>query len=245
MHYRWHWGVFLQRTPDGNATYLAWLWLGLKWTVVLSLSAWIVALIVGTILGVLRTVPNRWLSGLAAAYVAVFRNIPLLVQLFIWYFVMPELVPVRMGDWFKQLNPILQGFVASWLCLGLFTAARITEQVRAGIEALSRGQKGAGLAMGLSLPQTYRYVLVPMAFRIILPPLTSEFLNTIKNSAVATTIGFIELSRQAQQLVDYTAQPYEAFIAVTLLYLAINAVVMVFMHWLEGRSRVPGFMVAK
>jgi len=245
MHYRWHWGVFFQHTPDGSSTYLTWLWIGLKWTVILSLSAWAVALVVGTILGVFRTVPNRWLRAVGTVYVAVFRNIPLLVQLFIWYFVIPELVPARLGDWFKQLNPTLQAFVAAWLCLGLFTAARITEQVRAGIQSLSRGQKAAGLAMGLSLSQTYRYVLVPMAFRIILPPLTSEFLNTIKNSAVATTIGFIELSRQAQQLVDYTAQPYEAFIAVTMLYLVINGIVMAFMHWVEGRARVPGFIVAK
>lgn len=245
MHYHWNWLVFLNRVPSGETTYLGWLLVGLQWTVALSLCSWITALIVGTPLGVMRTMPNRWLSGIAAAYVAIFRNIPLLVQLFIWYFVIPELVPVKLGDWFKQLNPLLQEFVAAWLCLGLFTAARITEQVRAGINSLGRGQKGAGLAMGFTLQQTYNYVLLPMAFRIVLPPLTSEFLNTIKNSAIATTIGFIELSRQAQQLVDYTAQPYEAFIAVTLLYLLINGIVMLFMHWLEGRTRVPGFMVAK
>ena len=99
--------------------------------------------------------------------------------------------------------------------------------------------------MGLSLPQTYNSVLLPMAYRIILPPLTSEFLNCIKNSAIATTIGLVELSRQAQQLVDFTAQPYEAFIAVTLLYLVVNFIVMMFMRWIEARTRVPGFMVAK
>jgi glutamate/aspartate transport system permease protein len=99
--------------------------------------------------------------------------------------------------------------------------------------------------MGLSLPQVYRHVLLPMAFRIILPPLTSEFLNTIKNSAVATTVGLVELSRQAQQLVDYTAQPYEAFIAVTVLYVVLNGLVMFSMHVLERRTRVPGYMVAR
>lgn len=245
MHYHWNWSIFLQPVPSGETTYLGWLLVGLQWTVALSLCSWCTALIVGTPLGVMRTLPNRFLSGLAAAYVAVFRNIPLLVQLFIWYFVIPELVPVKTGDWFKQLNPVLQEFVAAWLCLGLFTSARIVEQVRAGIESLGRGQRGAGLAMGLTLGQTYRHVLLPMGFRIILPPLTSEFLNCIKNSAVATTIGFVELSRQAQQLVDYTAQPYEAFISVTALYLVVNAIVMYFMRWIERRTRVPGFMVAK
>ena len=193
----------------------------------------------------MRTAPNRWLQRIAGVYVAIFRNIPLLVQLFMWYFVIPELVPERWGDAFKQMNPVVQEFIASWLCLGLFTAARITEQVRAGINSLGRGQKNAGLAMGFTLPQTYHNVLLPMAYRIILPPLTSEFLNCIKNSAVATTIGFIELSRQAQQLVDYTAQPYEAFIVVTLLYLIVNMIVMAGMRWIEQRTRVPGFMVAK
>jgi glutamate/aspartate transport system permease protein len=204
-----------------------------------------VALVIGTILGVLRTVPSRWLSGFATGYVELFRNVPLLVQLFTWYFVLPELLPKGPGDAFKQMNPLAQQFIAAWLCLALFTAARVTEQVRAGINSLAGGQKNAGFALGFSLPQTYRYVLLPMAFRIIVPPLTSEFLNIFKNSAVATTIGFIELSRQAQQLVDYTAQPYEAFIAVTVLYLAINVVVMQFMRWLEKRTRVPGYLVAR
>ena len=243
--YNWNWSVFLSPTPDGSSTYLAWLFLGFKWTVALSLSSWVIALVLGSLLGVLRTVPNKLLAGLAAAYVEVFRNIPLLVQLFIWYFVLPELLPASLGDAFKQMNPLGQQFIAAMVCLGTFTAARVCEQVRSGIGSLARGQKNAGLAMGLDLPQTYRFVLLPMAFRIIIPPLTSEFLNIFKNSAVASTIGLIELSRQAQQLVDYTAQPYEAFIAVTVLYFVLNFAIMFFMRWVEGRTRVPGFIGGK
>jgi glutamate/aspartate transport system permease protein len=245
MNYQWHWEIFFQQVPSGETTYFGWLMLGLKWTVILSLTAWVIALIVGSLVGVLRTVPNKWLSRLATAYVEVFRNIPLLVQLFIWYFVLPELLPKSWGDTFKQMHPLAQQYIAALICLGLFTAARVAEQVRAGIGSLARGQKNAGLAMGLTLPQTYRYVLLPMAYRIIVPPLTSEFLNIFKNSAVATTIGFIELSRQAQQLVDFTAQPYESFIAVTLLYVVINVIVMLAMRWVEGRTRVPGFIGSK
>jgi len=245
MAYNWNWEVFLQPSATGEGTYLTWLLEGLKWTVTLSLTAWVIALVVGSIIGVLRTVPNRWLGLLAAVYVEVFRNVPLLVQLFIWYFVLPELLPGAMGDAFKQMNPLAQQFVSALVCLGLFTAARVAEQVRSGINSLPRGQKNAGLAMGFTLPQVYRFVLVPMAYRIILPPLTSEFLNIFKNSAVATTIGLIELSRQAQQLVDFTAQPYEAFIAVTLLYLMINVIVMFLMRRLEQKVRVPGFVGGK
>jgi glutamate/aspartate transport system permease protein len=245
MAYNWNWEVFLQPSATGEGTYLSWLLEGLKWTVTLSLSAWVIALIIGSIIGVLRTVPNRWLGLLAATYVEVFRNVPLLVQLFIWYFVLPELLPRGMGDAFKQMNPLAQQFVSALVCLGLFTAARVAEQVRSGINSLPRGQKNAGLAMGFTLPQVYRHVLLPMAYRIIVPPLTSEFLNIFKNSAVATTIGLIELSRQAQQLVDFTAQPYEAFIAVTLLYLLINVAVMFLMRQVEQKVRVPGFIGGK
>ena len=195
MAYNWNWQVFFQPSATGEGTYLTWLLEGLKWTVTLSLSAWVIALVVGSIIGVLRTVPNRWLGLLAAAYVEVFRNIPLLVQLFIWYFVLPELLPAEMGNAFKQMNPLAQQFVSALVCLGLFTAARVAEQVRSGINSLPRGQKNAGLAMGFTLPQVYRHVLLPMAYRIIVPPLTSEFLNIFKNSAVATTIGLIELFR--------------------------------------------------
>ncbi len=242
MNYNWNWSVFLTPVPSGETTYLGWLFTGLQWTVALSLSAWVIALVVGSVVGVLRTVPNRWLSGFAAVYVECFRNVPLLVQLFSWYFVLPELLPPALGNAYKQSDPLLQQFLAAMLCLGLFTAARVAEQVRAGIESLPRGQKNAGLAMGFTLAQVYRHVLLPMAFRIIVPPLTSEFLNIFKNSAVATTIGLIELSRQAQQLVDYTAQPYEAFIAVTLLYVCINVTVMFLMRRLEEKVRVPGFI---
>ena len=240
MNYHWNWGVFLQETPSGAATYLDWLLAGLQMTVMLSLSGWVIALLLGSLLGILRTVPSRALRGFATGYVEVFRNIPLLVQLFIWYFVFPEILPG--GDAFKQLHPVLQQFLAGTACLAFFTSARICEQVRAGIESLPRGQKSAALALGLTLPQVYRHVLLPMAFRIIVPPLTSEFLNIFKNSAVVSTIGLLELAAQGRQLVDYTAQAYESFIAVTLLYIAINIVVMFLMRHLEKRTRIPGFI---
>lgn len=245
MSYHWNWAVFLSPAPSGDATYLGWMLSGLKMTVTLSLSAWVMALILGSIMGVLRTVPNRWLSGFATAYVELFRNIPLLVQLFIWYFVLPELLPTGMGNSFKQMDPTLQQFLSAMICLGFFTSARICEQVRAGIGSLPPGQKNAGLAMGFTLPQTYRHVLVPMAFRLIVPPLTSEFLNIFKNSAVCSTIGLLELAAQGRQLVDYTAQSYESFIAVTLLYLLINVVVMLVARQVEERTRVPGYIGGK
>ncbi|CAM2147197.1 glutamate/aspartate ABC transporter membrane subunit GltJ [Pararobbsia alpina] len=245
--HHWNWAIFLAPVSTGEpTTYLGWLISGFWNTVIVSLISWIIALAVGTLMGVLRTVPNRFLSGVGTTYVAIFRNIPLIVQFFIWYFVIPELLPRAAGDWFKQgLSPIAQFYVSSILCLSLFTAARVCEQVRSGINALPRGQRAAGLAMGFTLPQTYRFVLLPVALRIIVPPLTSEFLNIFKNSAVASTIGLLELSAQARQLVDYTAQTYESFIAVTLAYALINVIVMLFMRWVDKKTRLPGYVGGK
>jgi His/Glu/Gln/Arg/opine family amino acid ABC transporter permease subunit len=152
-------------------------------------------------------------------------------------------VAFGLGDAFKQeLDPLTQQFVSAMVCLAFFTSARVCEQVRSGINALPRGQKNAGLALGFTLPQTYRHVLLPMAFRLVVPPLTSEFLNIFKNSAVCSTIGLLELAAQGRQLVDYTAQPYESFIAVTVLYLLINVVVMTLMRVVENKTRVPGYL---
>src|SRR5689334_10426214 len=167
---------------------------GLEVTAALSLTSWLIALAIGTLMGVLRTVPSRALNFVAAAYVELFRNVPLLVQLFGWYYVVPELMPVRLSSWVKGLNPFVFSFFSATACLSLFTGARVTEQVRAGIESLSRGQKSAALALGLNLRQAYRHVLLPLAFRIIIPPLTSEFLNIFKNSAVASTVSLLELA---------------------------------------------------
>ena len=126
-----------------------------------------------------------------------------------------------------------------------FTSARIAEQVRAGIQALPRGQRYAGMAVGFTTAQTYRYVILPMAFRIILPPLTSEFLNTIKNTAVAITIGLIELTGEARSMQEFSFQVFEAFTAATVLYLLINIVVVTAMRLLERGLAVPGYISGK
>jgi glutamate/aspartate transport system permease protein len=246
MAYHWNWGVFLSPVSTGEpTTYLGWIISGFAVTIELSLAAWVIALALGTLMGVLRTVPNKILSGFATGYVALFRNIPLIVQFFIWVWVVPELLPPGMGDALKHMSPPVFAFIASVICLGLFTSARVCEQVRSGLQSLARGQRAAGLALGLTLPQTYRHVLLPTAMRIIVPPLTSEFLNIFKNSAVASTIGLFELSAQARQLVDYTSQAYESFIAVTAAYFLINIVIMAFMRWVEQKARLPGYIGGK
>jgi glutamate/aspartate transport system permease protein len=173
--------------------------------------------------------------------VELFRNVPLLVQMFLWFFVFPELLPPKLSLWVKQEMPAKE-FITATICLGLFTSARIAEQVRAGIQSLPRGQKYAGLAMGFTLPQTYRYVLLPMAIRIIIPPLTSEFMNVFKNSSVAFAIGVLELTFQARQMQEDSEQGIETYLAVTLLYFVCAFVTNRAMSWIEKRMRVPGFI---
>jgi glutamate/aspartate transport system permease protein len=241
MGYDWHWRVFLEPAP-GHERYIDWVLSGLKITLTLGLSAWAIALVLGAVLGVMRTLPNKALSTFATAYVELFRNVPLIVQLFIWYFVGPELLPF--GDALKRIDPVAQQYLAAMLCLGTYTAARVCEQVRGGLLSLPRGQRLAAQALGLTLPQAYRHVLLPMALRIIVPPLTSEFLSIFKNSAVASTVGLLDLAAQGRQLVDYTSRPYESFIAITLMYILVNAVVMLLMRMVETRARVPGYIGA-
>ncbi|MGA2288383.1 amino acid ABC transporter permease, partial [Bradyrhizobium sp.] len=231
MNYHWNWHIFFEPAPDGTGTYLDMLLSGLVLTVETAIFAWIIALVFGSIVGVLRTLPSKTASWAGFAYVEFFRNMPLLVQLFLWFFVLPELLPRAWGLWLKQM-PHAPFYTAS-VGIGLFMSARVAEQLRAGIGSLPRGQRLAATALGLTTAQTYRWVLLPMAFRIIMPPLTSEFLNTIKNTSVAITIGLIELTGEARAVQEFSFQVFEAFTAATILYLLINIVVVAAMRWLE------------
>lgn len=230
----WDWQVYLQDPGGKDPTYLQWMLSAWGWTISVALSALLVALVVGSLIGILRTLPNSpgWVR-FGNAWVELFRNIPLLVQIFLWYHVLPALVPAFKG---------LPSLVLVVMGLGLFTSARIAEQVKAGIQSLPRGQRYAGLALGLTLPQTYRYVLLPMAFRIVIPPLTSESMNIIKNSSVAFAVSIAELTMFAMQAQEETSRGIEIYLAVSLLYFisafAINRVAL----FIERRTQVPGLI---
>jgi len=193
------------------------------------------------VLGVMRTTQSKAAVALGNAYVELFRNIPLLVQFFIWYFVLPGMIP-GVKKWVISLDPTTHQFVTAIICLGLFTAARISEQVRAGIQSLPRGQSLAGLAMGLTQAQTYRYVLLPVAYRIIIPPLTSELMNLIKNTAVAYSIGLVELFFRTREMGEMTFRYFEAFAAATAAYVVIAMVANRVMAFIEKRTAIPGFI---
>ncbi len=232
---KWDWQVFLQDTGGGE-TYLDWLMSAWGWTLLVAVLALFVALVTGSLMGIFRTTPSKPLVWIGNAWTELFRNIPLLVQIFVWYHVIPGM--------FRTLQQV-PSFILVVFALGFFTSARISEQVKAGIQSLPRGQRYAGLAVGLTLPQTYRYVLLPMAFRIIIPPLTSESMNIVKNSSVAFAVSIAELTMFAMQAQEETSRGIEIYLVVTGLYFisafAINRVMM----FIEHRVQVPGMIGGK
>jgi glutamate/aspartate transport system permease protein len=244
VHYSWHWKVLLETEPGGTGSYLHYLIVGLGWTLATALAAWVIALVVGAFVGTVRTTNLKWAVRLGNLYVEIFRNIPLIVQMFLWFFVVPELLPKALGDWIKQMPPPWSSYLPAVMCLGIFTSVRVAEQVRAGINSLPRGQRFAGTAMGLNEFQTYRFVILPQAFRIIMPPLTSEFMNIIKNSSVALTIGLLELTGRARAMQEFSFRVFEAFTAATVIYLLTNLLVVLLMRAIEKKVRVPGLIAA-
>jgi glutamate/aspartate transport system permease protein len=244
LNYNWHWKVLLEMEPGGTGSYLHYLVVGLAWTLATALAAGVIALAIGAVVGTLRTTPLRWAVRLGNLYVEIFRNIPLIVQMFLWFFVIPELLPKGLGDWIKQMPPPWGSYVPAVLCLGIFTSVRIAEQVKAGIQSLPSGQGMAGTATGLTQLQAYRYVILPQAFRIILPPLTSEFMNIVKNSSVALTIGLLELTGRARAMQEFSFRVFEAFTAATVIYLLTNLAVVLLMRAIERKVRVPGLISA-
>ncbi len=232
----WDWQVFLQDPGGKDPSYWQWMLSAWGWTISVSLSALFVALVVGSLIGVLRTLPNSpgWVR-FGNAWVELFRNIPLLVQIFLWYHVVPAIFLSM-----REVPP----FVLVVLALGFFTSSRIAEQLRAGIQALPRGQRYAGMAVGFTTWQYYRYVILPMAYRMILPPLTSESMNIFKNSSVAFAVSIAELTQFAMQAGEETARPVEMYAGVTLLYVISALTINRIMTFIEKRTRVPGFVAA-
>ena len=241
----WDWQVFCEETLDraavqgcfgkgGDITYLDWMMSAWGWTVSVSLLALLIALVLGGVIGVIRTLPSSpWLVRFGNAWVELFRNIPLLVQIFLWYHVVPAFIPAMKS---------VPGFVLVVLALGIFTSSRIAEQVRSGLQALPRGQRYAGLAVGFTTWQTYRYVLLPMALRIIIPPLTSETMNIFKNSSVAFAVSVTELTMFAMQAQEETGRGVEVYMAVTGLYIVSAFAINRLMAWIEKRTQVPGMI---
>ncbi|MGB9191207.1 MULTISPECIES: amino acid ABC transporter permease [unclassified Acinetobacter] len=243
MNYSWNWGVLFQPTGVGDTTYLNWIVTGLGWLLVIAVVAWSIAMVLGSILGIMRTLPSKTARGIGTAYVTIFRNVPLLIQLFIWFYVVPNFLPTTIKLWWmNDLGANTTALISASVGLGLFTAARVCEQVRTGIEALPVGQVHAGYAMGFSTAQLYRYVILPQSFRMILPPLSSELTNCVKNTSVASLVGVAEIISQMKTISEYTQNTIEIYTFVTIIFIVINFCLIQAMNMLEKRLRVPGLI---
>lgn len=243
MGYNWNWAILLEPSYDGHGTWLMSLLYGLSWTLKVAVLAWLIALTLGFVFGIVRAMyPKSWGRAITA-YVEVVRGIPLLVQLFLWYFVLPELLPAQWGIWLKQ-HPDAS-FYTAVIGIGIFMSSRIAEQVKAGLQALPKGLTYAGYSIGLTKAQTYRYVLTPVAVRVIIPPLTSELVNTVKNTSIALAVGLTELTSRARAMQEFTFHVFEAFTVATVIYLSVNFIAAVLMYALERRLALPGFVSRK
>jgi glutamate/aspartate transport system permease protein len=234
LAYQFQWSV-LWTSP-----YLEWLLLGILMTLRLAVLGWVLAALLGGLLGAMRTAPSRLLRAAGAGYVEFFRNVPLLVWMFFWYFGVPQLLPPAAQDW---LNRHGGEFLAAVAALGVYHGARLAEVVRAGIQSVPAAQLEAALSTGLTLPQAYRLVLVPIALRLIVPPLTNESLNLLKNSSLALTISVAETTFMTRQIESYTAKGFEALTAGTLIYLGLCLGVSAVMGRIERRVAIPGLIV--
>lgn len=236
MTYEFKWSV-LWAQP-----HLTWLIDGLLTTLRLASISWCIAVLLGIVFGAMRTVPFRPVRAIATVYVEFFRNVPLLVWLFFWYFGAPEIFPEIIRQWFIHHGIEFWSAVAA---VSVYHGARLAEVIRAGIQAIPKTQLEAGLSSGLSVIETYRLIIIPIALRLIVPPATNESLNLLKNTSLAMTIGVAELTFAARQIETYTAKAVEALTSAALIYLALCLSISSAMNWIEGKFAIPGLIARR
>jgi glutamate/aspartate transport system permease protein len=237
MKYDFNWGMLIEEP------YLEWILDGIWTTVHLALVSWIIALIVGILIGTSRVTKSKWLRLIGAIYVEVFRGVPQLVQLFLWFFVFPMLMSEEWMLWWNGLDNV--PYFTAVIAISLFTAARVAEQIRSGIAAIPRGQFNAALSTGLTPLQMYRYVIIPYAIRVVIPAIGSEFLTVFKNTALALTVGIAETTYTARSIETDSFHGIEAYSVASLTYMGTTTVVVVFMGWVERRTHIPGLITRR
>jgi len=223
-----------------------WMWEGFVTTLQISVVALVFAMLLGIVICIFRLTPFKPLQWFSLVYVEFFRNTPLLVQIFFWYNASHFVIPAAINEWMNELYYWFPGpftlfgheYIGEWMlfnvefitgviALTFYSAAFIAEEIRAGIFSIPKNQLEASRAVGLSFVQAYRYVILPQALRIVIPPLISQALNLIKNSSLCMVIGVTELMFMASQVESYYAAPFEAFSAALLIYLMISLFVSI------------------
>jgi polar amino acid transport system permease protein len=216
LNYQFDWAIVT------SGQYYEWLVSGLKVTIQLSLVSIVLSFLIGLLIAVMRMsrmLPVRWF---ALGYLEFFRNTPLLVQIFFWYFGSYKVLPKAVNDWLASTN---FEFAAAVIALTIYTSAFIAEDIRSGVLSIPREQMEAARSSGFSYLRSMQYIILPQAVRISVPPLVNQFLNLTKNSSLAMTIGVAELTYQARQVESYTFKGFEAFTAATVVYVLMSFVI--------------------
>lgn len=213
LKYHFDWSVVT------SGKYFEWLVSGFKVTLQLSALSIVLAFLLGLLIAVMRMSHNKPIRWLAHAYLEFFRNTPLLVQIFFWYFGSYKILPTAVNDWLNNTN---FEFAAAVIALTIYTSAFIAEDIRSGVLAIPKEQMEAARSAGFSYLRSMQYIILPQAVRLTVPPLVNQFLNLAKNSSLAMTIGVMELTYQARQVESYTFKGFEAFTAATVVYVVIS-----------------------
>jgi glutamate/aspartate transport system permease protein len=227
------WGV-LWRPPFGDQILDA-----ILLTIKISFVSWIFAMLIGVVVGIAREAPVRLVRLAASAHVELFRNIPVLVQLFFIYYVLPRVLPIELR---RVLFDLGWEVVAAVLTLSLYSSAKIAEHVRAGLNAVGRPLQQAALATGLTWWQAQRNVVISLLLRIVAPSLTSEFVTIFKGSSLAMTVGAVEVAYISQQIGAETFRWVEANLFGTSVYLVCAWLIAGLMSLVERWTRVAGLM---
>jgi polar amino acid transport system permease protein len=228
--YKFDWAVIT------TGKYAGWLLDGVKVTIELSLLSIVLSFVLGLLVAVMRMSQVRPIRWFAHGYLEFFRNTPLLVQIFFWYFGSYKILPRAVNDWLTSMN---FEFAAAVIALSIYTSAFIAEDIRSGIRSIPKEQMEAARSAGLSYIGSMRYVLLPQAVRITIPPLVNQFLNLTKNSSLAMTIGVAELTYQARQVESYTFKGFEAFTAATIVYIVLSMIITLLVDFYDKRVLSP------
>ena len=226
--------------------YVDWLWHGFAVTLELAACSAVAATLLGFVLALARSARAAWPRRVAAAYVLVFRNSPLMVQLLFWYFGAATLLPDATMAWLNAQHVVAFGplklswpsfeFVAGWVGLTCYSTTFVGEEFRAGLRGVREGQHLAAAALGLTPLAAFRHVILPQAVRISIPPLFGQYMNVVKNSSLAMAIGVAELSYASRQVDAETFKTFQAFGAATLLYILTIALIEIALLVYQRRS---------
>jgi polar amino acid transport system permease protein len=210
---------------------------GLELTLAMAALAWVLSLVVGLLLTLIRMTQFRPATAFVASYVAYHRNVPMLVQILFWYFGISNILPDQLQTVLNQYNG---QFIFAVIAIGLCSAAYLAEDIRSGLRAIPYGQFEASRALGLSFLTSMRYVVLPQALRKAIPPMINHSVLLFKNTSLAMAIGAAELTYVTRQIENETFLSFESYLVATVLYLALSLVIMLGGARIAMHYRIPG-----